>query len=137
MASDTTSGKIMAERPVDLASEQDFMSEIVGDQPGAWDLAGQIPLDLLRELGARGILCAEVPASYGGMGLRSQPNGELTAYVGSLCSSLRSIMTSQGMAAWAIQRFGRRDQRQDYLAGLTSGQLAAIAFSEPGAGSDL
>ncbi len=137
MASDTTRGNMMTERPVHLASEQDFISEMVGDQPGAWDLTGQIPLDLLRELGARGVLCAEVPASYGGMGLHSRPNGELTAYVGSLCSSLRSIMTSQGMAAWAIQRFGRRDQRQDYLAGLTSGQLAAIAFSEPGAGSDL
>lgn len=137
MASDTTRGKIIAERPVHLASERDFISEIVGDKPGAWDLTGQIPLDLLRELGARGVLCAEVPAVYGGIGLGSQLNGELTAYVGSLCGSLRSILTSQGMAAWAIQRFGRRDQRQNYLAGLTSGQLAAIAFSEPGAGSDL
>jgi methoxymalonate biosynthesis protein len=122
---------------VHLASERDFISEIVGDKPGAWDLTGQIPLDLLRELGARGVLCAEVPAVYGGIGLRSRQNGELTAYVGSLCSSLRSILTSQGMAAWAIQRFGSRDQRENYLAGLTSGQLAAIAFSEPGAGSDL
>jgi len=126
---------MMAERAVHL--EQDFVNQIVGDKPEAWDLTGQIPLDLLRELGARGVLCAEVPAVYGGLGLPSQQNGELTAHVGSLCSSLRSIMTSQGMAAWAIQRFGRRDQRQNYLAGLTSGQLAAVAFSEPAAGSDL
>jgi alkylation response protein AidB-like acyl-CoA dehydrogenase len=46
-------------------------------------------------------------------------------------------MTSQGMAAWTIQRFGDRDQRSQYLAELTTGQLAAIAFSEPTAGSDL
>ena len=46
-------------------------------------------------------------------------------------------MTSQGMAAWTIQRFGDREQRQRYLADLTSGQLAAVAFSEPEAGSDL
>jgi methoxymalonate biosynthesis protein len=127
----------MAERPDDLANERALIGELVGDQPEAWDLAGEIPLGLLRELGARGVLCAEVPAAYGGLGLGSQHNGELTAYVGSLCGSLRSILTSQGMAAWAIQRFGSRDQRQKYLAGLTSGQLAAIAFSEPGAGSDL
>jgi methoxymalonate biosynthesis protein len=123
----------MTERPDDLA----FIKELVGNQPEAWDLAGQIPLGLLRELGARGVLCAEVPVAYGGPGLSSQQNGELTAYVGSLCSSLRSILTSQGMAAWAIQRFGSRDQRRKYLADLTSGQLAAVAFSEPGAGSDL
>jgi methoxymalonate biosynthesis protein len=128
---------MMAERPDHPASERDFIWELVGDKPEAWDLTGQIPLDLLRELGARGVLCAEVPAAYGGLGLDSQQNGELTAYVGSLCSSLRSILTSQGMAAWAIQRFGSRDQRQNYLARLTSGQLAAVAFSEPGAGSDL
>jgi methoxymalonate biosynthesis protein len=114
-----------------------FISELVGNQPETWDLTGQIPLGLLRELGAKGLLCAEVPAAYGGLGLGSQQNGELTAHVGSLCSSLRSILTAQGMAAWAIQRFGSRNQRQKYLADLTSGQLAAIAFSEPGAGSDL
>jgi methoxymalonate biosynthesis protein len=128
---------MMTERHGDLAAERDFISKLVGTQPETWDLTGQIPVELLRELGARGILCAEVPAVYGGPGLGSQQNGELTAYVGSLCSSLRSILTSQGMAAWAIQRFGSRDQRKKYLAGLTSGQLAAVAFSEPGAGSDL
>jgi alkylation response protein AidB-like acyl-CoA dehydrogenase len=46
-------------------------------------------------------------------------------------------MTSQGMAAWTIQRLGDRDQRRRYLADLTGGRLAAVAFSEPGAGSDL
>ena len=84
-----------------------------------------------------GVLCAEVPAACGGLGATSRGNGELTAYAGSLCGSLRSIMTSHGMAAWTIQRFGDRRQRQRYLAELTGGQLAAVAFSEPEPGSDL
>jgi methoxymalonate biosynthesis protein len=120
-----------------LADERTFVGELVGDQAGAWDLAGELPVELLHKLGARGILCAEVPAAYGGLGASSRHNGELTAYVGSLCSSLRSVMTSQGMAAWTIQRLGDREQRRRYLAGLTGGELAAVAFSEPGAGSDL
>jgi len=123
--------------PEQLASERDFISELVGDQPGAWDLAGELPVETLRKLGAKGILCAEVPAAYGGLGASSLENGELTAFVGGLCSSLRSIMTSQGIAAWTIQRLGDRSQRHRYLADLTSGQLAAVGFSEPGAGSDL
>ena len=123
--------------PEPLAGEQTLIGELVGDQPGAWDLAGELPVGLLRKLGARGLLCAEVPAAFGGLGASSQHNGELTAYVGSLCSSLRSVMTSQGMAAWTIQRLGDRTQRHQFLAELTSGQLAAVAFSEPGAGSDL
>lgn len=120
-----------------LDSAREFISELVGDQPSEWDMTGELPAELLQELGAKGILCAEVPAAYGGLGASSHDNGELTAYVGSLCSSLRSIMTSQGMAAWTIQRLGDRDQRRRYLADLTGGRLAAVAFSEPGAGSDL
>src|ERR1700677_1214391 len=120
-----------------LAGERAFLGELVGDQPASWDLAGEIPAGFLRELGARGILCAEVPAAYGGLGSSRAEAGELTAYAGGLCGSLRSVMTSHGMAAWTIQRLGDRDQRRRYLAELTSGWLAAIAFSEPQAGSDL
>lgn len=120
-----------------LAGLRAMAGELIGDQPGSWDVANQIPAGLLRKLGAAGVLCAQVPATFGGLGASSTDNGELTAYVGSLCSSVRSVMTSQGMAAWTIQRFGDRAQRAQYLAELTSGQLAAIAFSEPAAGSDL
>jgi methoxymalonate biosynthesis protein len=120
-----------------LASERALIGELVGDQPASWDVAGELPAGLLHKLGAHGILCAEVPERLGGLGASSRHNGELTAYVGSLCSSLRSIMTSQGMAAWTIQRFGDIEQRRRYLGDLTSGQLAAVAMSEPDAGSDL
>ncbi|MFE5587769.1 acyl-CoA dehydrogenase family protein [Kitasatospora sp. NPDC056531] len=113
------------------------VTELVGDRADAWDRSGLLPLDLLRKLGAMGYLCAEVPAKHGGLGLTSALSGEFTAHVGSLCSSLRSVMTSQGMAAWTIQRFGTAQQQAHYLGRLTSGQLAAVAFSEPGAGSDL
>ncbi|MFD8965806.1 acyl-CoA dehydrogenase family protein [Streptomyces sp. NPDC059568] len=112
-------------------------TDMVGDRADAWDLAGELPRDLLRELGGKGLLTAQVPAEYGGPGLSSVANGELTAHVGSLCSSLRSVMTSQGMAAWAVERFGDEEQKAAHLGALTSGQLAGVAFSEPGAGSDL
>ncbi|MBL1083586.1 acyl-CoA dehydrogenase family protein [Streptomyces actinomycinicus] len=109
----------------------------VGDNAGAWDIAGEIPRTVLSELGAAGLLCAEVGKRYGGLGLGSQESGTLTAHAGSLCSSVRSVMTSQGMAAWTVQRLGTRDQRAVFLPQLTSGRLAAVAFSEPDAGSDL
>ncbi len=110
---------------------------LVGDGPAAWDAAGRLPVELLRKLGAMGALCAEVPARFGGPGADGLAGGELTAHVGALCSSLRSIMTVQGIAAATVRRFGDRAQRAHYLAELTGGRLAAVAFSEPGAGSDL
>ncbi|AYF31964.1 acyl-CoA dehydrogenase [Micromonospora tulbaghiae] len=102
-----------------------------------WDRAGRIPVKVLRELGAAGTLSAQVPPAYGGPGLNSRDSGELTAYAGSLCSSVRSVMTSQGMAAWAVQRLGDAAQRARLLPELCDGRLAAVAFSEPEAGSDL
>ena len=114
-----------------------LLTESVGSSAAEWDLRGSIPAEIVRALGAKGVLCAEVGARYGGLGLSGLDGGELAAHAGTLCSSLRSLMTSQGMAAWSIQRFGSAAQRREYLSRLTGAELAAMAFSETGAGSDL
>ncbi|WP_306213850.1 acyl-CoA dehydrogenase family protein [Actinoplanes sp. RD1] len=116
---------------------ESLLAGAVGDRAAHWDVQGSLPVAMLRELGTKGLLCGQVPQRYGGLGLSSGANGELTAYAGSLCGSLRSVMTSQGMAAWTVQRLGTAPQRAAHLAQLTSGRLAGVAFSEPGAGSDL
>lgn len=113
------------------------LGALVGDRAEEWDLAGRIPGETVREASRRGLLCAQVAAEHGGLGLDSRANGELTAYAGSLCGSLRSLMTSQGMAAWTVQRFGTAVQRGRFLPRLTGGETAGVAFSESGAGSDL
>ncbi|GGV43650.1 acyl-CoA dehydrogenase [Actinomadura cremea] len=110
---------------------------LVGDGPAAWDVTGRLPAELLRKLGAMGVLCAEVPTRFGGLGATALAGGELTAHVGALCGSLRSVMTVQGIAATTVHRFGDREQRRRFLGELTGGRLACTAFSEPGAGSDL
>ncbi|WP_320068827.1 acyl-CoA dehydrogenase family protein [Micromonospora sp. RTGN7] len=119
------------------AEAEAMVAEAIGDQAEAWDHNGRLPVDTLRELGTKGILCAQAPQKYGGLGLSSLDNGELTARTGARCSSLRSVLTSQGMAAWTIQRLGTAKQRGAHLGALTSGSLAGVAFSEPAAGSDL
>ncbi|MFE9392664.1 acyl-CoA dehydrogenase family protein [Streptomyces sp. NPDC006784] len=123
--------------PEPLAAATAVVDELVGDRAGAWDLAGEIPVALLRDLGARGLLCAQVGAASGGPGFTSHDNGELTAHTGSRCSSLRSVMTSQGMAAWTIQRLAAPEQAAALLPQLVEGRLAAVGFSEADAGSDL
>jgi methoxymalonate biosynthesis protein len=114
-----------------------LVAKIIGDRAGEWDMAGRIPLEPLRQLGAEGLLCAEVAESSGGLGFSSQDNGELIACIGEHCGSVRSVATCQGMAAWTVRRFGDAGQRAAFLRRLTGGELAAMAFSEPGAGSDL
>lgn len=114
-----------------------LVTETVAGAASEWDVAGEIPIGVLQGLGSKGVLCAEANPEFGGLGLSGMDNGELTARTGALCSSLRSVMTSQGMAAWTIQRFGDKAQRVEHIGRLTGGDLAAVAFSEPSAGSDL
>jgi methoxymalonate biosynthesis protein len=113
------------------------VTELVLDHAGTWDNDGAVPRDVLSKLAGQGLFCAQVPAEHGGLGLSSMENGRLTAHVGRLCSSVRSVMTSHGMAAWTVRRLGDADQRAGYLPRFTRGELAAVGFSEPEAGSDL
>ncbi|MBY8884727.1 acyl-CoA/acyl-ACP dehydrogenase [Streptomyces sp. PTM05] len=114
-----------------------LVTELAAGQAEEWDERAELPRELIRELGAKGALCADVPESFGGLGLDSQDNGRLIAATGETCSSLRSVMTSQGIAAWAVSRFGSAAQKAEFLPRLTSGETAGVAFSEPAAGSDL
>ncbi|WP_431973612.1 acyl-CoA dehydrogenase family protein [Micromonospora haikouensis] len=102
-----------------------------------WDVSGEIPATVRHAMSKQGLMCAEVPSEYGGLGLSSVQNGELNASVGAVCSSVRSLATSTGIAAATVLRFGSAPQRDAYLSPLTSGVTAAVAFSEAGAGSDL
>jgi methoxymalonate biosynthesis protein len=115
----------------------DLLDEAIGDRAGAWDRAGALPPEVLRHLGTSGVLCAQVPAEYGGPGVTSRANGELTAHAGTLCGSVRSIMTSQGISAWVVARHGGEEERAALLPRLAGGELAGVALSEPQAGSDL
>ncbi|MBM7489376.1 alkylation response protein AidB-like acyl-CoA dehydrogenase [Micromonospora luteifusca] len=124
----------MADVRADL---QALVTDLIAGHAGEWDRRGEIPVEVIRKAGAAGVLCAQVGTAHGGPGLSSVDNGELTAYTGGLCSSFRSLMTSQGMAAWTISRLGDAGQQREWLARLTGGELAAVAFSEPNAGSDL
>lgn len=111
--------------------------DAIGDNADVWDRDGVLPDAVVGELGRGGMLCGQLPVELGGLGLSSRDNGELTARVGRRCSSLRSLMTSHGMAAWTIERLASADQRAELLPRLARGELAAMGFSEPAAGSDL
>ncbi|SCF47922.1 MULTISPECIES: acyl-CoA dehydrogenase family protein [Micromonospora] len=112
-------------------------ARLVGDRAGDWDRAGRLPVDVVRALNTAGLLAPQIPTGYGGAGWSSLDSGEFTAQVGSLCSSLRSVMTSQAMAAWTIERLADRAQARSLLPRLAATDTAAVAFSEPQAGSDL
>lgn len=63
--------------------------------------------------------------------------GILNEEVGRGCSSVRSLLTVQGMVGFAILRWGTEQQRQHWLPGLAAGTtLGSFGLTEPNVGSD-
>ena len=94
--------------------------------------------DIWNKAGAAGLLCLSIPEAYGGGGghfghevVATQAHA--AAGVGGFSNSVHS-----GIVAHYILRYGTEAQKQSWLPRMASGEMvAAIAMTEPGAGTDL
>ena len=124
---------------IDMVREQArrFIGAEMVPQLDAWRQAGRSDPAAWQALGALGLLLPEIPEAYGGAGatLAHQfvVQDELArAEVNTGTAPVHTI------AAHYILDSGTEAQKQRWLPKLASGEwLAAIAMTEPGAGSDL
>ncbi len=132
-----TSGTTGRAVGTELAAVVDFVESVRADAD-AWDRAGALPADVVKEVAAVGLLAADLPRRHGGAGLSARALGEACALLGGVCSALRGLVTVQGMVAAALLRWGTDEQRTAWLPALAGGdRLAGFAATEEGAGSDL
>jgi acyl-CoA dehydrogenase len=105
-----------------------------------WERAGIIPQDFYRQMGAQGLLCLDVPDTYGGAGAPFQfccVVVEEAARAGYLALASNLTVHSDIVAPY-ILHLGTEEQKTKYLPRLVSGDcIGAIAMTEPAAGSDL
>ena len=94
--------------------------------------------DILREMGALGLLGATIPNEYGGAGLGYVSYGLIARAVESVDSGYRSAMSVQSsLVMYPIFAYGSEEQRGKYLPGLAAGELVGcFGLTEPDAGSD-
>ena len=94
--------------------------------------------DIWRKAGAAGLLCISIPEAYGGGGGTFAHEVVLTqAHSHSLTGGFSNSVHS-GIVAHYILRYGTEAQKQRWLPAMASGEMvAAIAMTEPGAGTDL
>src|SRR3974390_1785362 len=112
--------------------------EIARRAPAAWE-EGRCPTDLLREMGALGLLGLLVPERWGGIGMST---------VGFVAAMEQLGLADQSVAAaWQahvtigslpLLLFGDDEQRERWLRPLAEGRaLGAFGLTEPDAGSDV
>jgi acyl-CoA dehydrogenase len=100
---------------------------------------GRPPAHLWKELGAAGLLGLLTPAEHGGTGGDVLTVALLAEELSRASGGIAvSALVSAYMAGPHIVHHGTPEQRARWLPGLASGELiAAIAVTEPGAGSDV
>lgn len=92
---------------------------------------------LLKQAGELGLLGADVPEEYGGIGLDKISSALITEKIARGGSFSLSFGAHVGIGSLPIVLFGSEEQKQTYLPGLASGEtLAAYALTEPNSGSD-
>jgi glutaryl-CoA dehydrogenase len=98
----------------------------------------QFDREILREMGALGLLGATIPNEYGGAGLGYVAYGLIARAVERVDSGYRSAMSVQSsLVMYPIFAYGSEEQRRKYLPGLASGELVGcFGLTEPDSGSD-
>lgn len=114
-----------------------FVDREIAPHAGTWDRDEHLPAGLVRQLGEHGYFAAALPIEWHGSGLDFLSVGLLTEELGGGCTSVRSLVTVQGLVGRTLCRWGTVAQRQAWVPALAAGtQLAAFALTEPEAGSD-
>lgn len=115
-----------------------FVEKEIVPHHAQWEKDGVVSRDVWAAAGASGLLCCTVPEQYGGAGgdfLHATIVLEELAKVG---ASGPAFHLHSDIVAPYIVAYGSEDQKQHWLPKLVSGEaIAAVAMSEPGAGSDL
>lgn len=119
-------------------SIRSFAAKEIAPHVMAWDEASQFPVDVVKKMGAMGLLGILVPPAYGGAGLGYVDYmlaiEEISAVDGSLGLTLAA---HNSLGTNHIFLTGTESQRRKYLPRLASGEwLAAWGLTEPDSGSD-
>ncbi|MCR2806051.1 acyl-CoA dehydrogenase family protein [Paenibacillus soyae] len=125
------------QRMMSLAAEQFLEAEIEPNDAAIEALNYELTVELLRKAGELGLLGADVPEAYGGIGLDKVSTTLLAETMARASSFALSVGAHTGIGTLPIVFFGTPEQKRKYLPDLAMGtKIAAYCLTEPASGSD-
>lgn len=117
-----------------------FVEERIAPNGEAWEVAGEMPREIFRDLGSLGLLGMRHPLEYGGGGLGAMFSVVLAEELSrsSFGGVASSLTVHSDMSISHIAHRGTPGQKQKYLPAACAGEkVGAICVTEPNAGSDV
>ena len=104
-----------------------------------WDRVQQLPREVIRKMGAEGLLGVCIPQRYGGLGFDYLSLGIVSEELECADSAFRVLIAVHlGLNSLALFQWGNEAQKQQYLVPQARGEkLGAFGLTESGAGSDV
>jgi short-chain 2-methylacyl-CoA dehydrogenase len=130
----------------DLTEEQEefrrlirqFAEEVVAPRAEEMDKAGELPMDIVKQMGELGLFGLPFPEEYGGQGADFLTLCIAIEELARVDSSIAiTLEAAVGLGANPIYHDGTEEQKQRWLIPMATGEiLGAFGLTEPGGGSD-
>ena len=119
-----------------LDSVRALARDRIAPQAEHYDRTAEFPWDNLRAINALGLNAIFVPEAYGGAGLSYAAYLACVREISKACASTGIIWATNFHAMKPMIDFGTEEQKRRLLPRVAEGALAALAITEPDAGSD-
>jgi acyl-CoA dehydrogenase len=129
-----------AEHEMLRQTAQRFIEEKVTPFAHDWEEAGMVPRDVLRQMGSLGLLGIRFGSEFGGSELDTLSTVILAEELGrsTFGGFAITVLVHTDMAGPHLHHAGTDEQKQRYMPDIVAGhRIAAVAMTEPDAGSDL
>src|SRR6266446_5474244 len=108
----------------------------IAPRAAEYDRTGEFPWDNIHAINALGLNAIFVPEAYGGAGLSYAAYLACVREISKACASTGIIWATNFHATKPLIDFGTEEQKRRLLPRVAEGALAALAITEPNAGSD-
>ena len=120
-----------------LNTVREIAQEKIKARAAEIDEKAEFPWDTVRTYTENGLLTPLLPEKYGGIGAEYLLFCMILEEIAKVCASSALILIAQADGMLPILFGGSEELKDKYLPGLAKGKLAAIAATEPDAGSDI